>query len=97
MGIYNTYGEQYIQLKCGDCDCSHYEIGSIVDIPDGVYIGYEGIVVVQNNRLVATFPPNSMYTKWGDDVTVDLSQWSPTVAAMLQVKKELDETLGEIK
>lgn len=79
MGVYNIYGHMNIQLKVGDCCLHHYSIADICDIEDGIYLGYEGIIVVQSGMFIAEYGatpvnfvavgkkyPNALiYDKWG--------------------------------
>lgn len=89
MGIFDTYDGA--QLKCGDVCMQEYERGDKVDIPDGAYITYEGVVVVENGVLVGTF--TEIFTKWGDkmDPVRILDSTNPIVAAMNAMKTEGDE------
>ena len=64
MGVYNTYGE--VQLKVGNRCLAHYNIGDKVDIPDSVYVGHEGFVVIVGGVFVALF--DHIHTKWGDEM-----------------------------
>ena len=54
MSAYDTYGET--QIKYGDQSCETYKIGDTVLIPDGIYIGYPGAIVILNNKFIAEFP-----------------------------------------
>lgn len=64
MGIYDIYGQ--VQLKVGDIGMDFYEVGDKVSIPDGVYLGYEGIVVIKDGKFIAEF--EEMTTKWGGTI-----------------------------
>lgn len=67
MGLYDTYGPTHIQIKAGMLSGSDYQIGEQVPIvDDGVYISGEGLVVVKDGKLIATFEEGCLYTKWGD-------------------------------
>ena len=61
MGIYETYGKT--QLKINDA-FEDFKIGDKASIPDGVYIGLEGVVVIVNGIFVAEF--DFVRSKWGD-------------------------------
>lgn len=61
MGIYDTYGD--VQIKVGDVALRYYEIGDDVDIPDGVYVAPDGIIVILGGVFIAEF--ESMTDKWG--------------------------------
>ena len=72
MGIFNTYGEKYqVQLKVGryeDQKLKLYVLDERVppSVPDGVYIGFEGVVVVYKRKVVATFP--KLIDKWNNEL-----------------------------
>ena len=70
MGVYNTYGNKVqAQLKVADELClRHFNIGEEVDIPDGLYIDYGGIIVVKDHVLVDEFCPPEVFDKWGGRV-----------------------------
>lgn len=39
MGVYATYGANYIQIHWGDRDCcEHFKVGDKVYIDDGIYV-----------------------------------------------------------
>ncbi len=67
MGVYDTYAN--VQLKIGPCELKHYNIGDAVPILDGIYVGYEGIVVIKNCIFVAVF--KELGTKWGTTIDMD--------------------------
>jgi len=70
MGAYNCYGKRGIQLKVGLCECKSYKIGDKVKgIKDGVYLGYEGIVVIKNRVFVAEF--TEIHDKWGSIINLE--------------------------
>ena len=54
MGLFNTYGKT--QLKVGDLYCKNYSIGDKAEIPDGIYLGYYGIVVVYRGIFILEQP-----------------------------------------
>jgi len=60
MGVYETYGK--VQLKIND-NWESYKVGDKVTIPDGVYIGYEGIIVIIGRKFVGEF--DYLMSKWG--------------------------------
>ncbi len=68
MGMYDTYGPDGFQLKVGPCLMVDYQIGDSVPIEDGVYIALEGVVVVIDGKLAATF--NKATTKWGEELNI---------------------------
>ena len=69
MGTYNTYGDNGIQLKVGDLCLQHFEVGSKVDIEDGIYIAYEGIIVIKDGIFIAEF--DQLIDKWGGILPLD--------------------------
>ncbi len=66
MGMYDMYGKT--QLKVGESEMKWYRVGEETKIPDGVYLGWEGVVVVVGGRFVAEFPV--VCDKWGNCVEV---------------------------
>lgn len=69
MGLYNTYwdGQLGVQLKVAEeLQCLNFNVGDEADIPDGVYCGYDGVVVVKNGILVGCF--DKLTTTWGDEL-----------------------------
>ncbi len=69
MGIYDTYGKTAgVQLKVGDPSLTHFNEGDEVDIADGVYLGYEGAVVIIDGKLEKVF--TYVRDKWGGKIKV---------------------------
>jgi len=66
MGVYDHYGEEAVQLKVGPCELKQYNVGDKVDIRDGVYIGWEGIVVIHEGKLLHVYP--CLITKYGEEL-----------------------------
>jgi len=64
MGLFNTYGST--QLKVGDLYCRLFDVGDTVDVPDGVYVGWEGVVVIVDGVFAAEF--EHLVSKWGDEI-----------------------------
>ena len=62
MGVYDCYGK--VQIKMGNRVLKQYNIGDTADIPDGVYVGWEGVVVVKDGIFIAEF--SEITTKWGE-------------------------------
>ena len=72
MGVYDTYGE--VQLKIGDTCLRQYELGDEVEIPDGVYVGTDGVVVISGGIFVECF--ENFWDKWGSPIyPADLLVW----------------------
>jgi hypothetical protein len=70
MGLFDTYGN--IQLKVGDLNCNHFKVGQKVNIPDGVYVAPEGVVVIQEGKLKAAIETDHVTSKWGDEIGLDV-------------------------
>lgn len=66
MGIYNTFGSLEVQLKIMEGESDLKEIGDEVNEPDGIYVGYEGCVVIQGGKFIAEF--SCLYDKWGGEI-----------------------------
>lgn len=68
MGTPNTFGEKHqVQLKIGkpeDQKMKHYVIDERVaaSMPDGVYVGWEGVVVIHKRKVLCTF--SKLNDKW---------------------------------
>ena len=79
MGLYDTYGT--VQLKVRECDGMQcYRVGDKADLPDGLYAGYGGIVVIVKGKFVAEFP--HLFDKWGGQLDVDFEAHNPIVAVV---------------
>ena len=76
MGMFNTYGDT--QLKVGELSCHQYNIGDEADIPNGVYVGLEGVIVVTGGKFTAEF--KHVTSKWGDEIKphaiIDQFHWA---------------------
>ena len=68
MGVYDIFGKLQIQLKVNNDGMSmpHYKVGDTVDWEDGIYIGYEGAIVIKDKKFVAEFP--YVVDKWGNEI-----------------------------
>lgn len=66
MGMFDVYGET--QLKVGEPKLRDFKIGDEVPIPDGVYLGWEGVVVVLGRKFVAEFP--TIVNTYGDAMPI---------------------------
>lgn len=82
MGMYDTFGAT--QLKVGDCDMAHYDVGDEVTMADGVYVGYEGIVVIKDGVFVAEVGKNELFNKWGGPLEIDLDEANPVAQAIAE-------------
>jgi len=65
MGVYETFGKLDIQLKITD-EWGLKQIGDDVGFSDGVYVGYEGCVVIKNGKFIAEF--ECLHDKWGSEL-----------------------------
>jgi len=54
MGVYDTYGKSGVQIKAGNDGMSmnDFFVGDKVPLADGIYIGYEGTVVVKDEIFI---------------------------------------------
>jgi hypothetical protein len=64
MSTYDEYGS--VQLKVGLCEMLDYSVGDKAGIPDGVYVGHDGVVVIKDGVFIAEF--SHLVTTWGDIV-----------------------------
>lgn len=73
MGMFDSYYSEQptkenwdiileVQMKNGPCLLNSYWPGCKSDIPDGIYIGLEGIVVISNGFVVTV--SNVITDKW---------------------------------
>ena len=74
MGMYDSFfspsGKEF-QLKNGDCALNEFKIGDEVNshgYADGIYLEQDGFVVVYDGKFVASFNPNMIKDKWGDEL-----------------------------
>lgn len=84
MGTWNTYG--HVELKVNPhCRGIHYGVGSPVDIPDGVYLGLEGVAVVQKGLLSRV--QHTVTDKWGQEHIpgILIEEHSPMLKAVRDV------------
>lgn len=68
MGVYDTFGEEGVQLKAGMCMMKHYAIGDDVTgggFADGIYFGLEGVVGIYKQKVVGIWPRDAVRNKWG--------------------------------
>jgi hypothetical protein len=82
MGMYDEFGEKYIQIKAGKCRLAHYKIGDAVPLSDGVYIAYEGTIVIKDRVFIAELDRECVFDKWGGLLDIDLNNFNPTVNAL---------------
>ncbi len=74
MGLYDTFGPEHIQIKAGPCEMRHYNVGDeATSYVDGIYVAYEGIVVIQNRVVVGVFKTEQVFDKWGGELSLKQS------------------------
>lgn len=73
MSEYN-YGEcnyyDKVQIKAGELLLRNYAIGDKTELKNGVYIGREGLIVVNEGKFICNL--KSLFTKWGDELNTDI-------------------------
>lgn len=89
MGCYDTFGNLSIQLKCTECLLNHFNVGDDVELSDGIYVGYEGCVVVFGGKFVAELPLECVYDKWGGTLEIDLDKRNPIASVCRELREEL--------
>lgn len=91
MGIYDTYDDA--QIKVGDIYFSHFEVGDKVEISDGLYFAYEGVVVIIGGKFAAKFDYERVWDKWGGVVDIHdvFHQNNPIVHAVAEIVQEHKE------
>ncbi len=97
MGVYNMYGKLQVQLKIAEyLNLFNFREGHTCDLPDGVYCGLEGIVVVAKRR-VHTFSYEQVKSKWGTDVQLKriIEDMNPVKKIIEQVKQEVSKEQNE--
>lgn len=88
MGTYDTFGAIGVQLKAGPCKCRQFDVGDSVDIDDGVYVGYEGIVAIKGGAVVMV--TDLFYDKWGGEISCKalLDERNPVASTAQHVLRE---------
>jgi hypothetical protein len=64
MGLFDTYGRT--QLKAGAPMCRQYTVGDTVEIPDGVYVDDDTLIVVSGGKFIAEL--DNLYDYFGDEI-----------------------------
>lgn len=98
MGLFDTALNKArtigVQLKAGECSMYNYVEGESVEgsIADGVYYGYEGVVVIEGGIVKSVteeapepLPNLPTYNKWGgafDPKTESMEDASPVFQAI---------------
>lgn len=85
--MYNIYGD--VQLKNADeLTLKEYKVGDKVDLPDGIYVGFEGIVVVVKGVFVEQFA--FLTDKWGTEFSAHdlVESHNPLLKVVEQAEEE---------
>jgi hypothetical protein len=53
-----------VQLKCGPCALDGYGIGDSIEAPNGIYVGHNGFVCIENGYVVGV--SDALYNSNGD-------------------------------
>lgn len=98
MGCYDSYYSEEtgeVQIKAGERLMREYVEGSQCDLQDGIYVGYEGVVVVKRGRVVAV--TKRIFDKWGGDICEKvleiISSKNPGVEVMKEFEKRIKNEL----
>jgi hypothetical protein len=68
MGLYNIYAG--CQIKIGnDLSLKDYALGDKADIPDGIYITLDGIIIIKNGIFIGV--NEKIFDKWGGEIDQD--------------------------
>jgi len=68
MGVYDIVCG--IQVKCTpDQTLKEYKLGDLIDLKNGIYIGYEGWFNVRNRKVVDS--GKDVYDKWGNLLSIE--------------------------
>ncbi len=90
MGTYDIFcsSDCTVQLKVGKNNMSCYRVGDSVPISDGVYIGYDGVVVIKDGKLMMVEPV--VRSSWGHELSpTDLiNSYNPASSAVKSVSDE---------
>ena len=70
MGVYDyvAKGDTILQIKCAENYLKCYQLGENINIPDGLYLAYEGAFVVDNGMITAIIDEKDIYNKWGGKI-----------------------------
>jgi len=71
MGIYDTVGDNHLQIKLFKDSSKHYAVGNRINALDGLYITYEGWFVVKDQTILTD--GNLILDKYGNIITSQIS------------------------
>jgi hypothetical protein len=91
MGIYDTYGNLEMQMKVGDVCMNRFSVGDKVHISDGVYLCYEGVLVIKDGIFIAEFEYLLDKRGWRIPVKDLLDSRNPLNIALLEREKALNK------
>lgn len=93
MGVYDCYGKDGVQLKIGPCELKQYNEGDKVDITDGIYIANEGVVIIHDGKLLATY--EILYDKYGGILEPKGVWENPLIKIVKETVEQLEEESNE--
>lgn len=99
MGIYDTYSygredeKRSVQIKTRTdgtvIDGSTFLVGEIAPLEDGIYMDYNGAVIILYGRVIAVFEPEELHDKYGNDLPVnDIMDRTNPVAQWMRQESE---------
>lgn len=68
MGMYDIYND--VQIKINATGKS-YSIGDSSPLADGIYLGYEGAIIIRDGMFIARFISRDIQTKYGDIIDLN--------------------------
>jgi hypothetical protein len=91
MGMYDTYGG--CQIKIGDPSLKDFVIGDKTDIPDGIYITLDGIIIIKNGTFIGE--NEKIFDKWGNEI--DQEKIIDLIKSNNPIKIAIGEAIAEFK
>lgn len=88
MGVYDQYkdGRRIAQVKV-NATGKTFQVGEIVPIPDGIYVTFEGFVIVEDQVFISLLELYQIHDKWGDPMEFAISDRNPVVKALSEFKE----------
>ncbi len=75
MGTYDEYGYLGIQIKMNETgEMKRFMLGDTTPLSSGLYFSFEGVVVIDGFELIAVYPYEEMWDKWGNWLGQDLKE-----------------------